>query len=103
MQSVPTVPDDLPELVSGEAAFWLAMRSDVMALLATYPSVRVWVPGCGSGGDVQAVVTLLAETGPLRRAHVYATDATSEAVERTRTALGETLAPDLFGRVLFSV
>lgn len=50
------------------------IREEVIPLLRTYPSVRVWMPGCATGEEAYALAILLEEEGVLRRSSIYATD-----------------------------
>ncbi len=51
-----------------------AIRQEVVPLLKTYPSCRVWVAGCASGEEVYSLAIVLHEEGMLRRTMIYATD-----------------------------
>jgi chemotaxis protein methyltransferase CheR len=50
------------------------IREEVLPLLKTYPSCRVWVAGCASGEEVYSIAVLLSEEGLLARTRIYATD-----------------------------
>ena len=52
----------------------LCLRDEVVPLLRTYPSCRVWVAGCSTGEEVYALSVLLQEGGVLDRCTIYATD-----------------------------
>lgn len=69
-----------PELVH-------ALRDEVIPLLKTYPSRRVWVAGCATGEEVYSLAVLLQEEGLLNRSTIYATDLNEDmlAVARTGT------------------
>lgn len=60
--------------------FYAALRSRVMPVLATYPSFKLWVAGCGDGEEVYSLAILLKEVGLLERAVIYATDVNAAAL-----------------------
>lgn len=47
---------------------------DVFPVLATYPSIRIWHAGCGSGEEVFSLAILLQEADLLAKSRIYATD-----------------------------
>lgn len=63
-----------------DPAFFLALRTQVAPVLRTYPSLKVWVAGCGTGEEVYSLSILLDEEGLLDRTILYATDVSSEAL-----------------------
>jgi chemotaxis protein methyltransferase CheR len=67
-----------------DPAYFQAVRRDVIPLLETYPSVKIWVAGCSTGEEVYSLAVLLDEVGLLSRTHIYATDINPEAL---RTAV----------------
>ena len=66
---------------------FLAIRRDVVPLLATYPSLKLWVAGCSTGEEAYSYAILLAEEGLLDRALIYATDINDESLERARSGI----------------
>jgi chemotaxis protein methyltransferase CheR len=60
--------------------FYAALRARVVPVLRTYPSIRVWVAGCGRGEEVYSLAILLDEEGLLSRTTMYATDVNREAL-----------------------
>jgi chemotaxis protein methyltransferase CheR len=54
--------------------FYRALRTMVTPVLATYPSLKVWVAGCATGEEVYSLAILFAEEGLLDRTIFYATD-----------------------------
>jgi len=63
-----------------DPGYFLALRQEVVPLLRTYPSLKVWVAGCSSGEEVWSLAVVLAEEGLLERTVVYATDINPEAL-----------------------
>ena len=65
-----------------DPAYFLALRQEVVPVLTTYPSIKVWVAGCSSGEEVWSLAILLAEEGLLERSVIYATDINPEALAK---------------------
>lgn len=60
--------------------FFLALRRQVVPLLATYPSIKVWCAGCSTGEEAYSLAILLHEEGLLDRSIIYATDINAQAL-----------------------
>jgi chemotaxis protein methyltransferase CheR len=63
-----------------DATFFLTLRRDIVPMLRTYPSLRVWVAGCSTGEEAYSHAIVLAEEGLLEHAIVYATDINPESL-----------------------
>ena len=48
-----------------DPAFFAALREHALPMLATYPSLKVWVAGCSTGEEVYSLAILLDEDGLL--------------------------------------
>lgn len=57
-----------------DPGYYLALRRSVLPHLATYPFIRIWVAGCGTGEEAYSLAILLHEAGLLERSLIYATD-----------------------------
>ncbi|MDO8385971.1 MAG: CheR family methyltransferase, partial [Polaromonas sp.] len=57
-----------------DPSFFLALRQQVLPVLRTYPSLKIWVAGCSTGEEVYSLAILLKEEGLLERSLIYATD-----------------------------
>src|SRR5260370_10469071 len=60
------------------------LREEVVPVLRTYPSVRIWMVGCATGEAVYSLAIMLQEEGLLRRASIYATDLNEGALAVAR-------------------
>jgi len=63
-----------------DPSYFRALREEVVPLLRTYPSLKIWVAGCSAGEEVYALVILLREEGLLVRTLIYATDINPHAL-----------------------
>jgi len=66
---------------------FLALRRNVLPILATYPSFKIWIAGCSSGEEFYAMAILLEEEGLLDRAMIYATDVNDEALRKAQAGV----------------
>lgn len=67
--------------------FFLAVRRQVIPLLATYPSIKLWVAGCSTGEEAYSFAILLAEAGLLERTRIYATDINDESLRKGQSGV----------------
>jgi chemotaxis protein methyltransferase CheR len=57
-----------------DPGYFRALREQVVPVLKTYPSLKVWVAGCSTGEEAYSLAILLHEAGLLERTLIYATD-----------------------------
>lgn len=57
-----------------DPTFYKTLRTEVVPLLRTYPSLKIWHAGCASGEEAYSLAILLQEEGLYERATIYATD-----------------------------
>lgn len=62
--------------------YFLALRQQVVPLLRTYPSLKIWIAGCSTGEEVYSMAILLHEEGLLERSLIYATDINPRSLEK---------------------
>lgn len=67
--------------------YWRALREQVLPLLATYPSLKVWIAGASTGEEVYSMAICLHELGLLQRTLIYATDIHAESQEKARAGI----------------
>jgi chemotaxis protein methyltransferase CheR len=70
-----------------DPAYFLALRRQVLPMLSTYPSIRIWVAGCSTGEEVWSLAIMLAEEGLLERTILYATDINPEALKAAEAGI----------------
>jgi chemotaxis protein methyltransferase CheR len=70
-----------------DPSYFLALRQEVVPLLRTYPSLRLWVAGCSTGEEVHSLAILLHEEGLLERTLIYATDINPRSLEQARRGI----------------
>lgn len=57
-----------------DPSFYLALRTEVIPILETYPFIKIWNAGCSSGEEVYSMAILLKEEAIYKRTQIYATD-----------------------------
>jgi chemotaxis protein methyltransferase CheR len=70
-----------------DPGYWRALREEVVPLLRTYPSLKMWVAGCSTGEEVFSLAILLQEEGLLERTMIYATDINPVVIEKARQGI----------------
>jgi len=70
-----------------DPSYYQALRDEVVPLLRTYPSLKVWVAGCSAGEEVYSLAILLREEGLLERTLIYATDINIDALKRAENGV----------------
>jgi chemotaxis protein methyltransferase CheR len=64
--------------------YFLALRTQVVPFLQTYPSLKIWVAGCSTGEEVWSLAIALQEEGLLERSIIYATDINPQSLDAAR-------------------
>jgi chemotaxis protein methyltransferase CheR len=70
-----------------DPAFFLALRQQVVPVLKTYASLKIWVAGCSTGEEVYSLAILLREEGLLDRSLIYATDINPQSLDKARRGI----------------
>ena len=69
--------------------YFRALRENVVPLLRTYPSLKVWVAGCSTGEEAYSFAILLREEGLLARTLIYATDINPQVLQKAQAGIYE--------------
>jgi chemotaxis protein methyltransferase CheR len=67
-----------------EADTWRCLRQEIVPVLRTYPSLRIWSVGCATGEEVYSLAITLEEEGLYERSSIYATDMNEDALAIAR-------------------
>lgn len=101
-------PAALPELLSfltvqvsemfRDPSYFRALREKVIPHLKTYPSLKVWVAGCGAGEELYSLAIIFREEGLEARTMFYGTDISAGALEKAEAGVYELDRIPLFTR-----
>jgi chemotaxis protein methyltransferase CheR len=72
-----------------DPGYFRALREQVVPLLRTYPSLRVWVAGCSAGEEAYSLAILLQEEGLLDKTIIYATDINLQTLQKAMSGVYE--------------
>ncbi|WP_102346544.1 CheR family methyltransferase [Bacillus sp. Marseille-P3661] len=61
--------------------FFLSFRENVVPILRTYPSIRIWHAGCSTGEEVYSMAIILHEEGLYDKTKIYATDINTDVLK----------------------
>jgi chemotaxis protein methyltransferase CheR len=70
-----------------DPSFFRHMREQIVPVLRTYPSLKIWIAGCSTGEEVYSFAILLREEGLLERTVLYATDINPDALRRAEAGI----------------
>ncbi|PSJ19994.1 chemotaxis protein CheR, partial [Halomonas sp. ND22Bw] len=70
-----------------DPSYFLTLRQQVVPVLQTYPSVKVWVAGRSTGEEAWSLAILLREEGLLERTQIYATDINPSSLDKARQGI----------------
>ncbi|OLD24189.1 MAG: hypothetical protein AUJ02_08680 [Chloroflexi bacterium 13_1_40CM_3_65_12] len=69
-----------------EADTWRCIREEIVPMLRTFPSIRIWSVGCATGEEVYSLAIVLREEGLYEKSSIYATDMNEDALAVARIA-----------------
>jgi len=70
-----------------DPSFFVLLRRQIVPVLRTYPSLKLWIAGCSTGEELYSFAILLREEGILDRCMLYATDINPEALRRAEAGI----------------
>lgn len=66
---------------------FLALKTHVFPLLASYPQVTIWQAGCARGEEVYSLAILLKEAGLYPRCRIFATDISKASLAQAQEGI----------------
>jgi chemotaxis protein methyltransferase CheR len=72
-----------------DPSYFCALRERVIPHLKTYPSLKVWVAGCGAGEELYSLAILFREEGLEARTVFYGTDINAAALKKAEAGVYE--------------
>lgn len=67
-----------------DPTFYKFFRDDIVPILKTYPSLKIWHAGCATGQEVYSMAILLEEENLHGKTRIYATDINAKALEQAK-------------------
>jgi chemotaxis protein methyltransferase CheR len=67
--------------------YFAVFRRQIVPVLRTYPSLRLWVAGCSTGEEAYSFAIILAEEGLLEKATIYATDINQDSLVTAKAGI----------------
>jgi chemotaxis protein methyltransferase CheR len=61
--------------------FFKVLREKIVAQLATYPLIKIWIAGCATGEEIYSTAIILKEENLLERSIIYATDINQKSLQ----------------------
>jgi len=65
------------------------IREKILPKLATFSQIKIWSAGCSSGLEPYSLAILLAEADLLRKSQIYATDISSDILDKAKDGIFE--------------
>ncbi len=62
--------------------YFRVLRHQVVPVLRTYPSLKIWIAGCSTGEEAYSLAILLREEELLQRSLIYATDINAHSLQQ---------------------
>jgi chemotaxis protein methyltransferase CheR len=67
--------------------YFEVLRNQVLPVLRTYPSLKVWVAGCSTGEELYSLAIIFREEDLWNKTVFYATDINPQSLERARRGI----------------
>lgn len=65
-----------------DPSYFKFLRQNVLPILRTYPSFKIWIAGCSTGEEIYSFAIMLHEEDLLDRSLIYATDINPQSLQK---------------------
>ncbi|HBF09071.1 MAG: CheR family methyltransferase [Pseudomonadota bacterium] len=70
-----------------DPSYFKAFREQVVPVLRTYPSIKLWIAGCSAGEEFYSFAIILKEENLLDKTVFYCTDINHQALNKAKTGI----------------
>jgi chemotaxis protein methyltransferase CheR len=70
-----------------DPSFYRSLTTNVFPYLESYPKINIWSAGCSFGEETYSLAILLKELELLHKSRLYATDISSNAIEKSKKGI----------------
>lgn len=70
-----------------DPSFFNKLRTEVIPVLETYPSLKIWIAGCSTGEEIYSYAILLHEVDLLAKTTIYATDINPNSLKKAEQGI----------------
>ena len=70
-----------------DPSFYKSLIANVFPYLESYPKINIWSAGCSFGEETYSINILLKENNLMHKTRLYATDISSNAIEKSRKGI----------------
>ena len=70
-----------------DPSYYRALKQEVLPVLKTWPSRKIWIAGCSTGEEAYSIAILLKEAKLYQRSQIFATDFTKQPPAKRRVGL----------------
>ena len=78
--------------------FYASFRKNIVPVLHSYPSIKIWHAGCSTGEEIYSMAILLQEEGLYDKVQVYATDIDKGVLQKAKKGIFSSSEVALFER-----
>ncbi|HJS00159.1 MAG TPA: protein-glutamate O-methyltransferase CheR [Flavobacterium sp.] len=70
-----------------DPSFFKSLQENIFPYLNSYPKINIWSAGCSFGEETYSLNILLKENNLLSKSRIYATDISSNAIEKSKKGI----------------